>query len=420
MKIGPLIHRVIGSGKGGGHSMRNTQSKIGKRRSAILLLATAHCLLPALLFGQAKTTVTGTLEGPDGSPASGFVSVTATNAFVSADGYNVVPGPPIHITIVNGAFSAALIPNSGSTTVTCSAPSVCSYYLATFNLSSSLGTMQFSQTWEVPASGPVAYQTIVVTSQTPQSLTYPFNQLTPASTWAPPCFTEWTASGWNCGPSGGSNVSVNGSPQANPNFNSSSPSPDSGYSAFTFKVLGDDVIAEGLLPASLANAPHKWLNSYNAVTGAFTQTQPASTDLADIATLNAHTATQLAAAPSQCGSGYAATGIAAGGNANCMADQALVVVASGSTALSTSPIAAGGSSVTTATAAGAAAGNFISANFHGSPVAVTGFIPGTSGTLAVTPYLTSGNINFLVYNNTSSPITPGSISIDWVVMKVGP
>jgi len=397
-------------------------------RRGPLLLPFAFCLLtfallfllPSTLLAQNKTTVTGTLDGPDGSPASGFVSIIATNTFVSADGYNVVPGPPIHITIANGAFSAALIPNAGSSTVICSAPSVCSYYLATFNLSSSLGTMQFSQTWEVPASGPVAYQTIVVTSQTPLSLTYPFSQLIPVSTWTPPCFTEWTSSGWNCASSSGGNVSVNGSAQASPNFNGSSPSPDSGYSAFPFKVSGNNVIVEGLLPASLANASHQWLNSYNAVTGAFTQTRPASTDLSDLATLNAPTATQLAATPSQCGSGYAATGIAASGNANCMADQALVVVASGSTALSTSQIAAGGSSVTTATATGAAAGNFIAANFHGSPVAVTGFIPGTSGTLAITAYLTSGNINFLVYNNTASAITPGSISIDWVVMKVGP
>jgi len=39
------------------------------------------------------------------------------------------------------------------------------------------------------------------------------------------------------------------------------------------------------LPATLANASHKWLNSYNAGTGTFTQTQPASTDLSDWPTL---------------------------------------------------------------------------------------------------------------------------------------
>jgi hypothetical protein len=37
----------------------------------------------------------------------------------------------------------------------------------------------------------------------------------------------------------------------------------------------------GTFPQSLANASHKWLNSYDANTGLFTQTQPASTALAD-------------------------------------------------------------------------------------------------------------------------------------------
>lgn len=40
----------------------------------------------------------------------------------------------------------------------------------------------------------------------------------------------------------------------------------------------------GTLPSSLANATHKWLNSYSALTGAFTQTQPACGDLSDSGT----------------------------------------------------------------------------------------------------------------------------------------
>jgi hypothetical protein len=38
--------------------------------------------------------------------------------------------------------------------------------------------------------------------------------------------------------------------------------------------------ANGPIPSSLANATHKWLNSYTQSTGAFTQTQPSDTDLA--------------------------------------------------------------------------------------------------------------------------------------------
>jgi hypothetical protein len=40
------------------------------------------------------------------------------------------------------------------------------------------------------------------------------------------------------------------------------------------------------LPASLSAVSHKWLNSYNAGTGLFTQTQPASADLSDLGSAN--------------------------------------------------------------------------------------------------------------------------------------
>lgn len=40
-----------------------------------------------------------------------------------------------------------------------------------------------------------------------------------------------------------------------------------------------------LFPISLANAVHKWLNSYDSTTGLFTQTQPAAADLSDTATV---------------------------------------------------------------------------------------------------------------------------------------
>lgn len=39
-----------------------------------------------------------------------------------------------------------------------------------------------------------------------------------------------------------------------------------------------------LFPISLANAVHKWLNSYDSTTGLFTQTQPAAADLSDTPT----------------------------------------------------------------------------------------------------------------------------------------
>jgi len=154
--------------------------------------------------------VIGSLLGPDGSSANGFISVTATVPFTSADGYNVTSGPPIQIAITNGTFTAALIPNAGSSTSTCSSPNTCDYYQVTFNLSSTLGNAFYSQTWEVPATGPVAYQTIVVTSPPSVSYQFPFAQLAPPTGCLADQFPEWTGSAWTCaaGGSGGSGGSM--------------------------------------------------------------------------------------------------------------------------------------------------------------------------------------------------------------------
>lgn len=52
------------------------------------------------------------------------------------------------------------------------------------------------------------------------------------------------------GGSGGTSVNVNGSPVSNPNFNGSTPSPDSGYTPVTWKVSGSSVLGE--VPAQLS------------------------------------------------------------------------------------------------------------------------------------------------------------------------
>jgi hypothetical protein len=361
--------------------------------SAFRLLLSAICLLPTALFAQNKTTVTGTLLGPDGSPANGFISVTATVPFVSADGYNVTAGPPIHMTITNGTFSAALIPNAGSSTSTCSPPNTCDYYQVTFNLSSTLGNAFYSETWEVPSTGPVAYQTIIVTSPPSVNYQFPFAQLTPPTGCLTDQFPEWTGSAWTCssGSSGGSMtwpsaagvavysgssswaapLSTSGSgstlcltvscamttpnlgtpsavtltnasglplstgvtgnlPVANLNGGSGASSstfwrgdgtwatPSGGgggtpggsngqiqydnagaFGGFTLAgdcalsmpnitctrtngtAFGSLATSSAALAQTLAAVSHKWLNSYNAATGAFTQSQPASSDLSD-------------------------------------------------------------------------------------------------------------------------------------------
>lgn len=47
--------------------------------------------------------------------------------------------------------------------------------------------------------------------------------------------------------------------------------------------------SSGTFPSTTAAVSHQWLNSYNAATGAFSQTQPASTDISDIATFSLNT-----------------------------------------------------------------------------------------------------------------------------------
>lgn len=97
-------------------------------------------------------------------------------------------------------------------------------------------------------------------------------------------------------------------------------------------------------------------------------------------------------------------------------------VAGGSKALATSAIASGAcTSPQTATATGAdpASPNFdsIVASFNGDPTGVTGYIPTTAGMLTIIPYLTTNTVNFKVCNNTSSSITPGAITLNYVVVR---
>jgi hypothetical protein len=92
------------------------------------------------------------------------------------------------------------------------------------------------------------------------------------------------------------------------------------------------------------------------------------------------------------------------------------LVASGSTALTTSGISSGTcSSATTVSAPGVTTsmmGHFIP---QGDPTGVTGYVPSSSGSLYIWMYLTANNVNFKVCNNTSSTITPSALTVEWSV-----
>jgi hypothetical protein len=73
----------------------------------------------------------------------------------------------------------------------------------------------------------------------------------------------------------GGSVSINGVSVPSPNFVNSA--------SVTFAVVGSNISltagSSGVFPITFAAVAHEWLNSYNAVTGLFTATQPAYTDI---------------------------------------------------------------------------------------------------------------------------------------------
>lgn len=92
------------------------------------------------------------------------------------------------------------------------------------------------------------------------------------------------------------------------------------------------------------------------------------------------------------------------------------VIAKGTSALGTSAISSGAcATVVTTTATGAASTSAISATFNADPTAITGYSPTANGMLSIISYPTANNVNFLVCNNTAASITPGAVTLNWVV-----
>ena len=93
-------------------------------------------------------------------------------------------------------------------------------------------------------------------------------------------------------------------------------------------------------------------------------------------------------------------------------------IASGSTALGVAAIpSASCASVVSATATGTLTTDAIRASFNGDPTAVTGYIPATTGMLAIITYPTANTVNFKVCNNTAASVTPGAVTVNWGVAR---
>ncbi len=91
-------------------------------------------------------------------------------------------------------------------------------------------------------------------------------------------------------------------------------------------------------------------------------------------------------------------------------------IASGTAALNTNPISANACDTpVTIAATGVLTTDYIMADFNGNPTGSLGYEPGSM--LTIVKYPTSGNVNFLVCNNTANSITPAAETINWRVVR---
>lgn len=96
------------------------------------------------------------------------------------------------------------------------------------------------------------------------------------------------------------------------------------------------------------------------------------------------------------------------------------VIGQGTSAMATGAITSGtcASAVTTAVSGAATTDNLV-ANATVDPTGVTGYAVSASGGLYIQGYLTSGNVNFKVCNNTSGSLTPSALTLQWRVIRGG-
>lgn len=95
-----------------------------------------------------------------------------------------------------------------------------------------------------------------------------------------------------------------------------------------------------------------------------------------------------------------------------------ITVASGSTAMTTSPISSATCvGPTSASAVGTQTTDVVTASFNQNVNSVTGFVPLTTGMLTIFVYPTANNVNFKYCNNTAATITPGAITLNWRVIR---
>ena len=94
------------------------------------------------------------------------------------------------------------------------------------------------------------------------------------------------------------------------------------------------------------------------------------------------------------------------------------VIAHGAKALDFASTATGAcSTVITDTATGAASTDVIIFNANASIKAVTGYVPASTGGFSISAYPTANTVNFEACNWTGGTVDPGSITVNWVVIR---
>jgi hypothetical protein len=110
-----------------------------------------------------------------------------------------------------------------------------------------------------------------------------------------------------------------------------------------------------------------------------------------------------------------------GGSATIAAFKAagpVQLISGGTNALGTAAIAQGACAPpVTSGASGVAVSDTIIYNTSTDPTKVTGYAPSASGSLYIWAFPAANSVSFVVCNPSTSPITPGPLSLNWKVLR---
>jgi hypothetical protein len=153
-----------------------------------LLAVTPILPAPSSLFAQQTTTIADALYDPTGKPLAGTLVITNQTTFASADGFQILAGNQITVSVTNGAFSVGLVPNVGAT------PSGTSYRVSYY-----VGGLHTAETWVVPQTpNPANLSSVRALAPPLPSSQLPITQVNPPSPCTANFFLQWLGGGWNC------------------------------------------------------------------------------------------------------------------------------------------------------------------------------------------------------------------------------